>query len=174
MIAAAPRITRSPRGGPSMRPHASPVRPRAVRLNATRAALAALALLVDSRFAAATASLTCDIDDAAIELGLLASVGSSPDSLIGIAQGTLTLKRATDWPSAEIDLRDENLVQKWIDPPEMRLWLFVRGNKKIPEINLVIVAQRALNEEYGGRYRATVRTDGKTREHAGRVTCSFG
>jgi hypothetical protein len=174
MMAVTRSIPLNPRGGGSTRSHASAVPPRAVRMNATCVALAALAFFADARFAAATASLTCDIDDAAIGFGVLASVGSSPDSLIGIVQGTLALKRAGDWPSVEIDLSDANLVQKWIDPPEMRLWLFVRGNKKIPEINLVIVAQRAANEEYGGRYRATVRTDGKTREHAGRVACTFG
>jgi hypothetical protein len=143
-------------------------------MNATCVALAALAFFVDSRFAAATASLTCNIDDAAIELGLLASLGSSPSSLIGIVRGTLTLKRAGEWPPVEIHLRDENLAQKWFDPPEMRLWMFVHGDKKRPEINLVIVTQRAAYGEYGGHYRATVRTDGKTREHAGRVTCTLG
>jgi hypothetical protein len=157
-----------------VRSNASAVPRRAVRVKATCVALAALAFFVDSRFAVATASLTCDIDDAAIELGLLASMGSSPDSLIGIVQGTLTLKRAGNLPPVEIDLGNKNLAQKWFDPPEMRLWLFVDGNKKMPEINLVIVTQRTAYGEYGGRYRATVRTDDKTREHAGRVTCTLG
>jgi hypothetical protein len=130
-----------------------------------------LAFFVNPRFAAATDSLTCRIDDAAMELGLLASVGSSPSSLIGNLQGTLTLKRDKDWPAVEIDLGDEDLAQKWIDPPELRLWLFVGRNKKMPETDLVIVTQRAANRDYGGRYRATVRSGGKTREHAGRVTC---
>src|SRR5262249_34104003 len=129
----------SPHGGRSTRSNSSAVPLRAVRKNATPVALAALAFFFDSTLAAATASLTCDIDDAAIELGLLASVGSLPDALIGSVQGTLTLKRAGDWPSVEIDLGDTNLAQKWIDPPEMHLWLFVRGDKKIPEIDLVIV-----------------------------------
>jgi hypothetical protein len=171
MMAGAPRIPVSPHG---MRSNAPAAPRRAVRMNATCVVLAALAFFVDSRFAAATASLTCDIDDAAIALGLLASVGSLPDALIGTVQGTLTLKRAGGSPPVEIDLGEENFAQRWIDPPEMRLWLFVRGDKRIPEINLVIVMQRTAYGEYGGRYRATLRSDGKTREHAGLVTCTLG
>jgi hypothetical protein len=171
MMVVARRIPLSPGGGRSMRSNPWAVRPRAVRMNATRVALAAFAFFVASGFAAATDSLTCKIDDAAIEFGLLASVGSSPDSLIGIVQGTLTLKPARDWPSAEIELRDENLAQRWIDPPEIRLWLSVSGDKKRPKIDLVIVGQRAANGDYGGRFRATARTGDKTQERAGRVTC---
>lgn len=142
-------------------------------MNAARVVLAALAFCAHARFAAATDSLTCDIGDDAVELGLLASVGTSPFSLIDTVQGTLTLKPATDWPSAKIDLGHEHLVQKWVDPPELRLWLFVSGDKAMPEINLVIVTQRAAKGDYGGRYRATVRADGNTRERTGRVTCTL-
>jgi hypothetical protein len=138
---------------------------------ATRLALAALAFLLDPRLAAATDSLTCDIDDADVQLGLLASVGSEPDALIGTMQGTLTLKPSRDWPPAEIKLSSENLAQTWVFPPEIRLWLFVRRNKKTPEINLVISTQRAANGDYGGRYRARAGTGDNIRERAGRVTC---
>lgn len=140
-------------------------------MNATRVALAALAFLVDSRFAAATDSLTCDIDDAAVQLGLLASVGSEPSALIGTMQGTLTLKPAREWPPAEIELSSENLAQTWVSPPEIRLWLFVKRNKKTPEINLVIGTQRTPDGDYGGRYRARVGTGDNVRERAGRITC---
>jgi hypothetical protein len=142
-------------------------------MNRARIAFAGAVVFASAGSAAATATLTCAIDDATMKLELLANVGTQASSAINGLRGSPTLKPAKDRPSDTIELARENLAQQWIEEPELRLWLSVTGDAT-PDIDLVIVTRRATDTDFRGRYRVTVRRSGKTFKAAGRVACAFG
>lgn len=137
------------------------------------AALAAIFACVAASSASATATLTCDIKDKALEFSLQAAVGTIAASVSGLA-AELVLKAAGGQPAQKIVLPTDSLRQQWIDGPELRLWLHADHDEKTPELDLVIVTKHKSEENYAGTYRLTIEEGGKSRKVSGRIACGLG
>ena len=123
--------------------------------------------------AQATATLTCDIADAAVAFSLQTAVGSEGATFSGL-RGELTVKTGGGRPDGTVEIGQDNVAQRWIDGPELRLWLQHPGSEMGPVIDLVIVTRATSDTDYAGRYRLTLRAKGKTWQHKGRVGCVMG
>jgi hypothetical protein len=132
--------------------------------------LAALGLLTLSMTAAsATATLTCEIDDSVVEFNLQAAVGSS--SIVSSLQGRLDLKKRR--PAFGFDMNSENLLQQWINGPDLRL-RFHNADDDPVATELVIIATRVNELDFRGRYMLSVSQAGKAQKNSGRVKCGLG
>lgn len=137
------------------------------------ARLAALIVCAGATQAGATGTLTCEIDDKAVEFAAQGAVGSIAASISGLS-AELNLKAAAGRKATRIALGAESLRQQWLDGPELRLWLRGDGEKDQPAFDLVIVTRKKSELDYAGAYRLTVDNAGKGRKVSGRVKCSLG
>lgn len=108
-----------------------------------------------------------------MEFDLQGAVGTMDSSLTTL-RAEIKLKPLGGWPVMSFDLNGENLRQRWIAEPDLRLWLHqdVDGNE--PVVDLVLMTKQTSETDFSGRYRITVKANGKERKHAGRVTCVMG
>ena len=121
--------------------------------------------------AQATATLTCDIKDAVLELSIQAAVGSF--STIGSLQGRLDLRGGNRLPQTAFDLTAENLLQQWIDEPDLRLHL--RSAFDAPtDVDLIITTRQTGAMTFRGDYRLKVSAAGKPQTRKGRASCELG
>ena len=143
-----------------------------MRFRTIGGACAALCLWTGA--AQATATLLCEINDKAIEVSLQGAVGSIASSISGL-QGEIGITAAGPEPARKIALNSDNLAQRWIDGPDLKLWLRAEHDKTTPELDLVIETKRKSNKSrhYAGSFRLTVEGAKAPRKFAGKVSCSI-
>lgn len=118
----------------------------------------------------ATAAFTCTIDDANITFDMLANIGSGEVGSLQLTQGALKVKSARIGKvGAEIEVKDENLVQRWIHGRELRLGFSLEELVPDASASLVITGSRQRESVYVGRYELKVARDGKTQAFSGRI-----
>lgn len=122
--------------------------------------------------AAATATLTCDIEDTRVEFSLMGAVGSIPSFSINHAE--LELKAGAEWAPGKFEAAQITVAQRWILEPDLRLHLRVEPEGKTPEIDLVIVTKQKSEFDFAGTYRLTVVSGGKTVKKSGKAACGLG
>ncbi len=137
------------------------------------AALAA-ALCMQATSAHATATLLCSIKDKAFEFMLQGAVGSIASSLGGI-QGEIDMKAAGAEPARKVELNLDNIVQRWIEGQDLKLWLHGDHDDKTPDFDLIIETRRKTktSDNYTGAFRMTFEGAKGLRKFAGKVSCSI-
>ena len=137
--------------------------------------LAAFVALGGSR-ASATGDLVCTIDDANLALALFAGTNREHGTIVGITEGTLTLKAgALTKLGREFKLEREHVIQQWFLQRELRIAIAV-GNDN-GSLLLAITGQgNPTQERYSGRYSLKVSfRDGGDRTATGRIKgCDAG
>lgn len=118
----------------------------------------------------ATAAFTCTIDDGNIAFDMLANIGSGDVGSMQLTQGALRIKSAKIGKAgAEIEVKDENLAQRWIHGRELRLGFNLEDLVPDASASLVITGSRQRESVYAGRYELKVARDGKTQAFSGRI-----
>ncbi len=141
------------------------------RLSPTAKTFAAIFSVILSTPAFATATLTCDIKDAAVAFNLQGAVGSL--STLGGVQGRLDLKGGKDWPRFGFDLDSESVIQQWIDGADLRLR--INGPQEHSMlIDLVILTRQKGDFGFPGAYKLKITDEGKSRTRNGKVNCVLG
>jgi hypothetical protein len=124
----------------------------------------------------ATAAFTCTIDDGNIAFDMLANIGSGDVGSMQLTQGVLKIKSAKIGKvGTDVEVKDENLVQRWIYGRELRLGFSLEALLPEASASLVIVGSRQRESVYIGRYELKVSRDGKTQAFIGRIEgCTSG
>jgi len=126
--------------------------------------------------ASATGDLTCTIDDANLALALFASTNREHGTIVGITEGTLTLKAgALAKLGREFKLETEHVIQQWFLQRELRIAIAVANDNG--SLLLAITGQgNPTQERYSGRYSLKVSfPDGGDRTATGRIKgCDAG
>lgn len=137
-------------------------------------AAAVAALLGQAGAAHATATLLCSIKDRSVAFALQGAVGSVAASLSGL-QGEIEMKPAGKAAGKTIELNADHLVQRWIDGPDLKLWLHADHDDKTPDLDLIIETRRKAkdSDSYVGRYRLTIEGENAPRLFAGKASCSI-
>lgn len=137
------------------------------------AALAA-ALCMQATAAHATATLLCSIKDKSFEFVLQGAVGSIASSLSGL-QGEIDMKAAGAEPARKVELNADNLVQRWIEGQDLKLWLHGDHDDKTPDFDLIIEAKRKTKTSgnYSGAFRMNFEGAKGPRKFAGKASCSI-
>jgi hypothetical protein len=120
--------------------------------------------------ARATGSLSCTIDDANLALVLFASTNREHGTIVGVTEGTLTLKEgALTTMGREFKLEGEHVIQQWFLQRELRIAINVENDNG--SLLLAITGQgNPTQERYSGRYSLKVSSpDGGTRTATGRI-----
>lgn len=143
-----------------------------MRLRTIGGACAALCLWTGA--ANATATLLCEIKDKSLEFSLQGAVGSVASSISGL-QGEIDIKAAGGGPARKIELNTENLVQRWIEGLDLKLWLRAEHDGKTPELDLIIETRRksSKSDKYIGPFRLTVEGAKAPSKFTGKASCSI-
>jgi hypothetical protein len=127
--------------------------------------------------AAASATVTCDIDDKFVTFEMQAIAGRS-GPIMQVQVGHIAIK-----PAAKVNLvlpqlsfDHAHIVQQWSLDGDMRLQIEIGNVEAKQNVNLVILARLdAKTEKYNGRYLLKILRDGKTIELNGRIkNCEAG
>ena len=127
--------------------------------------------------AAASATVTCDIDDKFVTFKMLAIAGRS-GPITYVHGGTIELKPAAivKLVSPQLTFDHTHIVQQWSLDSDMRLQIEVGDAEAKQNVNLVIFARLdAKTEKYSGRYILKLTRAGETKELKGRIKqCEAG
>ena len=149
--------------------------PSHVRL--ARPWLCLAAWLAMSASAAASATVTCNIDDKFVTFQMQAIAGRS-GPINYVQGGTLEFKPAAkvDLVSPQLTFDRTHIVQQWLLDSDMRLQIVIDDAETKQSVNLVILARLAAKtEKYFGRYLLKIWRDGKATELKGRIKdCEAG
>jgi hypothetical protein len=136
----------------------------------------ALVVALGGPGASATGDLACTIDDANLALALFASTNREHGTIVGITEGTLTLKAAPLTKlGREFKVESEHVIQQWFLQRELRIAIAVENDNG--SLLLAITGQgNPTLERYSGRYSLKVSfPDGGNRTVTGRIKgCSAG
>jgi len=133
------------------------------------AAVATAAFLGLSSPAAATATLTCSVDDRVMTFDVMAAVGHEALTLSGV-KGQLRPKPA----GPAVELGSEALMQTWIEGDDLRLRFHVFAENDGPDLDLMVVTRRRTETDHVGRYRLRIGDGAKARVSRGPITCVVG
>ncbi len=135
------------------------------------------AWLAMSAPAAATATVTCDIDDKFVTLEMQAIAGRA-GPITQVQVGSIAIKPAAkvNLASPQLSFDHTHIVQQWSLDGDMRLQIEVDDAKAKQNVNLAILARLdAKTEKYHGRYLLKIWRDGKATELKGRIRdCEAG
>jgi hypothetical protein len=135
------------------------------------------AWLVMSAPAAASATVTCDIDDKFVTFAMQAIAGRT-GPITQVQVGTITIKPAAkvNLVSPQLSFDHSHIVQQWSLDNDMRLQIEVGDATAKQNVNLVILARlNEKTEKYSGQYVLKIAILGKTKELKGRIKdCEAG
>ena len=127
--------------------------------------------------AAASATVTCDIDDKFITFEMQAIAGSS-GPIAQVQVGAIAIKPAANVNpvSPQLTFDHTHIVQQWSLDSDMRLQIEIGDAKAKQNVNLVILARlNEKTEKYAGQYILKIAIAGKTKELKGRIKeCEAG
>ena len=127
--------------------------------------------------AAATATVTCDIDDKFITFEMQAIAGRS-GPIMQVQVGSIAIKPAAKvhLASPQLSFDHSHIVQQWSLDGNMRLQIEIGNAEAKQNVNLVILARLdTKTEKYYGRYLLKIWRDGKATELKGRIKdCEAG
>ncbi len=119
--------------------------------------------------AAASATVTCGIDDKFIAFEMQATSGRS-GPITYVQGGTIRLKPASGHSIPAISFDYSHIMQQWLLGQDLRLQIEVTDERQKQTIGLVILARRNRDSDtYRGGYVLTVFGAGKTAEFKGRI-----
>jgi hypothetical protein len=135
------------------------------------------AWLAMSAPAAASATVTCNIDDKFVTFEMQAIAGRS-GPITYVQGGTIEIKpaAAVKLTSPRITFDLTHIVQQWSLGGDMRLQIEIGNAEAKQNVNLVIFAQlNKKTEKYSGQYILKIAITGKTKELKGRIKeCEAG
>jgi hypothetical protein len=127
--------------------------------------------------AAASATVTCDIDDKFVTFAMQAIAGRA-GPITYVQGGTIQIKPAANvnLVSPQLSFDHTHIVQQWSLGDDMRLQIEVGDAEAKQNVNLVIFARLdAKTEKYSGRYILKLTRAGETKELKGRIKeCEAG
>ena len=127
--------------------------------------------------AAASATVTCDIDDKFVTFAMQAIAGRS-GPIRQVHVGTMRIKPAANVKlvSPQLSFDHSHIVQQWSLDSDMRLQIEIGDAAAKQNVNLVILARLdEKTEKYGGRYILKLTRAGETKELKGRIKeCEAG
>jgi len=127
--------------------------------------------------AAASATVTCNIDDKFVTFEMQAIAGRA-GPITHVQSGTIEIKPAANvnLVSPQITFDHSHIVQQWSLDSDMRLQIEVGDAETKQNVNLVILARLDdKTEKYRGRYILKITRAGVTKELNGRVKeCEAG
>ncbi|MDK9696054.1 MAG: hypothetical protein OEL76_06675 [Siculibacillus sp.] len=119
--------------------------------------------------AAATATLTCDVEEKSFAFHLQAAVGHEAMTLSGL-RGELRLDRE----GIALDLDSEALMQAWIEGGDLRLRFHIYGEADRPDVDFVVLTRRRGETAHPGRYRLIIGGGETRRTRRGAIGCVLG
>jgi hypothetical protein len=120
--------------------------------------------------AAATATVTCDINDKFVTLEMQAIAGrSGPIQQVHV--GAIAIKPAAGkLASPQVTFDQTHIVQQWILGSDLRLQIEVTDAAAKETVNLIISARLdSKRETYRGGYRLNIARGGKPAQFKGRI-----
>ena len=148
-----------------------------MRILLGRIGLGLAAWMTMSAPAAASATVTCDIDDKFVTFAMQAIAGRS-GPINYVQGGTIDIKPAANVKLVPPQLTFDrtHIVQQWLLDSDMRLQIEIGNAEAKQSVNLVILARLdAKTEKYYGRYLLKIWRDGKATELKGRIKdCEAG
>ena len=127
--------------------------------------------------AAASATVTCDIDDKFVTFAMQAIAGRS-GPITYVQGGTIEIKPAANVKlvSPQLSFDHTHIVQQWSLDSDMRLQIEIGDAAAKQNVNLVILARLdEKTEKYRGRYILKLTRAGETKELKGRIKeCEAG
>ncbi|MBI3705186.1 MAG: hypothetical protein HY244_15410 [Rhizobiales bacterium] len=139
--------------------------------------LCLVAWLAMSAPAAASATVTCDIDDKLVTFAMQAITGRS-GPITHVQGGTIEIKPAANVKLVPPQLTFDrtHIVQQWLLDRDLRLQIEIDNAEAKQSINLVILARlNRKTEKYAGQYVLKIAIAGKTKELKGRIKdCEAG
>ena len=127
--------------------------------------------------AAASATVTCDIDDKFVTFQMQAIAGRS-GPINHVQGGTIEIKPAANvnLVSPQLTFDRTHIVQQWLLDSELRLQIEIDDAEAKQNVSLVILTRLdAKTEKYHGRYLLKIWRDGKATELKGRIKdCEAG
>ena len=85
------------------------------------------------------------------------------------------MKAAGAEPARKVELNADNLVQRWIEGQDLKLWLHGDHDDKTPDFDLIIEAKRKTKTSgnYSGAFRMNFEGAKGPRKFAGKASCSI-
>jgi hypothetical protein len=127
--------------------------------------------------AAASATVTCNIDDKFVTFEMQAIAGRS-GPITYVQGGTIAIKPAVNvnLVSPQITFDHTHIVQQWSLDSDMRLQIEIGDAEAKQNVNLVILARLdEKTEKYRGRYVLKITRAGNTKQLNGRIKqCEAG
>ena len=148
-----------------------------MRILLGRIGLGLAAWMTMSAPAAASATVTCNIDDKFVTFEMQAIAGRS-GPITYVQGGTIRIKPAANVKlvSPQLSFDHSHIVQQWSLDSDMRLQIEIGDAAAKQNVNLVILARLdEKTEKYSGRYVLKILRDGKATELKGRIKdCEAG
>jgi hypothetical protein len=131
----------------------------------------ALSPVLGAEPAAATAGLTCTIDDGNLAFSLFAATNREHGSIVSVTESKLRLKSKTliklaPGFSGELKVEQDNIIQQWFLERELRIAINI--DNEHGELLLAIIGQ-GKGPRHSGRYTLKVSREGNSRTVTGRI-----